>query len=68
MALEYIHSLGLMHQDIKPANIMIDKMLINLGDLGNMNDRELFEIASSSNTSTLRNPGGTKQYFPKEYF
>jgi len=48
---------------------MIDKMKINLRDLGNMNENEIFQIVTTSNnTVKLSNPGGTKQYFPKEYY
>ncbi len=58
-ALEYLHDLGLEHNDIKPGNIMISK------ERGAI----LCDFGLSRSTVFLRaTSGGTPWYIPPEYF
>lgn len=55
-ALEYLHSRGLTHNDIKPANILLERRAL-LCDFG-------LTMVSSSQASRM---GGTPWYIPPEY-
>lgn len=65
-ALEYMHSLGIAHMDIKLENIVVDfdnnvLRLIDFGHSYRFKDRETREIIYTSKIS------GTDAYFPPEY-
>jgi len=58
-ALDYAHENGVLHLDIKPANIMVDrKGIIKLGDFG------MATLASAAGYADAR--GGTVGYMPPE--
>ena len=54
LALEHIHTLGIIHRDIKPENFLLDeKMNIQLTDFGSsfiMNDQDVKNIKSLENS------------------
>ncbi|CAD8112838.1 unnamed protein product [Paramecium primaurelia] len=59
--LRYIHNYGIIHTDIKPANIMISKTLIaKITDFG--------EAINTRNIIDGQRPGKTIPYCPPEYY
>jgi serine/threonine protein kinase len=60
-AVEYIHSQGIKHKDLKPANILLSADSIWLTDFGTATDFSL--LSSSSNGGCER---GTPRYFAPE--
>jgi serine/threonine protein kinase len=55
-ALAYLHENSIMHQDLKPQNILFDKdfEVIKLADLGVSNILEKTKATSAANCGTLR--------------
>jgi serine/threonine protein kinase len=60
-AVEYIHSQGIRHKDLKPANILLSADSIWLTDFGTATD---FSLLSSSSTGGCER--GTPRYFAPE--
>jgi len=60
-ALQYIHDLKLIHQDVKPENLLLDaKNAVLLSDFG------LATLAESTHSQRTGSPAGTAAYMAKE--
>ena len=58
MGLDFLHSIGIVHQDIKPGNILIDNWAqVKIGDFG---------LAGIMHQGTINQEGGTRLYMPPE--